>query len=80
MTCRTEQVLGSSLNRTSALAAALAVPLLAPLRWQSLLLPILPHKLLSFLEAPVPYIIGLPKPAAGETSRPVTALMAQLLR
>ena len=56
------------------------MPLLAPLRWQSLLLPILPHKLLSFLEAPVPYIIGLPKPAAGETSRPVTALMAQLLR
>ena len=56
---------GSSLELVSAVSLAIALPLLRPLRWQSLLLPILPHKLLSFLDAPVPFVVGLPRPAAG---------------
>lgn len=35
------------------------IPLLRPFTWQSLLLPVLPDKLLSFLEAPVPFVIGV---------------------
>ena len=35
------------------------IPLLRPFTWQSLLLPVLPDNLLSFLEAPVPFVIGV---------------------
>lgn len=35
------------------------IPLLRPFTWQSLLLPVLPDQLLSFLEAPVPFVIGV---------------------
>ena len=56
---------GPSVELVSAVALALTVPLIRPLRWQSLLLPILPHKLLSFLDAPVPFVVGLPRPATG---------------
>ncbi|GAQ83578.1 DENN domain containing protein [Klebsormidium nitens] len=35
------------------------VPLLRPFMWQCLLLPVLPADLLVFLEAPVPFLIGL---------------------
>ena len=35
------------------------IPLLRPFTWQSLLLPVLPDQLLGFLEAPVPFVIGV---------------------
>lgn len=35
------------------------IPLLRPFSWHSLLMPVLPDKLLGFLEAPVPFIIGV---------------------
>ncbi|KAK9819430.1 hypothetical protein WJX74_002869 [Apatococcus lobatus] len=35
------------------------IPLLRPFAWQSLLLPILPASMLAFLEAPVPFILGV---------------------
>ncbi|GMH02544.1 hypothetical protein Nepgr_004383 [Nepenthes gracilis] len=40
------------------------VPMIRPFEWQSLLLPVLPEKMLDFLDAPVPYIVGIQdKPA-----------------
>ncbi|GLT41478.1 hypothetical protein SLA2020_155390 [Shorea laevis] len=40
------------------------VPMIRPFQWQSLLLPVLPVKMLDFLEAPVPFLVGLQhKPA-----------------
>ncbi|KAL4596655.1 hypothetical protein ACB092_12G178600 [Castanea dentata] len=35
------------------------VPLIRPFQWQSLLLPVLPGRMLDFLDAPVPYIVGI---------------------
>ncbi|OMO86723.1 hypothetical protein COLO4_20955 [Corchorus olitorius] len=35
------------------------VPLIRPFRWQSLLLPVLPTRMLDFLDAPVPFIVGV---------------------
>ncbi|CAK7349499.1 unnamed protein product [Dovyalis caffra] len=40
------------------------VPMIRPFQWQSLLLPILPGQMLDFLDAPVPFIVGIEnKPA-----------------
>ncbi|KAJ8616794.1 hypothetical protein MRB53_036166 [Persea americana] len=40
------------------------IPMIRPFEWQSLLLPILPRKMLDFLDAPVPFIVGVQnKPA-----------------
>lgn len=40
------------------------VPLIRPFQWQSLLLPVLPGKMFDFLDAPVPFIVGVQqKPA-----------------
>ncbi|XVE97903.1 hypothetical protein REPUB_Repub03eG0059000 [Reevesia pubescens] len=35
------------------------VPLIRPYQWQSLLMPVLPDDMLDFLDAPVPYIVGI---------------------
>ncbi|XP_074268698.1 uncharacterized protein LOC141592043 [Silene latifolia] len=35
------------------------IPMICPFEWQSLLLPILPEKMIDFLDAPVPYIVGI---------------------
>ncbi|XP_019417154.1 PREDICTED: uncharacterized protein LOC109328239 isoform X2 [Lupinus angustifolius] len=35
------------------------IPLIRPYRWQSLLMPVLPNDMLEFLDAPVPYIVGI---------------------
>ncbi|GAA0168933.1 hypothetical protein Leryth_002338 [Lithospermum erythrorhizon] len=35
------------------------IPLIRPYRWQSLLMPILPNDMLDFLDAPVPYVVGV---------------------
>ncbi|XP_061341496.1 uncharacterized protein LOC133287828 [Gastrolobium bilobum] len=38
------------------------VPLIRPFQWQSLLLPVLPGRMIDFLDAPVPYIVGIQHP------------------
>lgn len=35
------------------------IPLIRPYQWESLLMPVLPNDMLDFLDAPVPYIIGI---------------------
>ncbi|MED6183489.1 hypothetical protein PIB30_038266 [Stylosanthes scabra] len=35
------------------------IPMIRPFQWQSLLLPVLPGTMLDFLDAPVPYIVGI---------------------
>ncbi|KAK1290206.1 hypothetical protein QJS10_CPB18g01821 [Acorus calamus] len=35
------------------------IPMIRPFEWQSLMLPVLPRKMLDFLDAPVPFIVGL---------------------
>ncbi|KAE8703993.1 Detected protein of confused Function [Hibiscus syriacus] len=40
------------------------VPIIRPFEWQSLLLPVLPMRMLDFLDAPVPFLVGVQdKPA-----------------
>ena len=46
------------LSRLSACIHA-AVALLQPLQWQHILVPLLPHHLLSYCSAPMPFVIGL---------------------
>ncbi|KAL0923386.1 hypothetical protein M5K25_007440 [Dendrobium thyrsiflorum] len=35
------------------------IPLIRPFEWQSLFLPVLPRKMIDFLDAPVPFIVGI---------------------
>ncbi|KAL1367699.1 hypothetical protein AAHE18_02G069500 [Arachis hypogaea] len=35
------------------------IPLIRPFRWQSLLMPVLPNDMLEFLDAPVPFVVGV---------------------
>ncbi|KAK4265627.1 hypothetical protein QN277_026653 [Acacia crassicarpa] len=35
------------------------IPLIRPYQWQSLLMPVLPNDMLDFLDAPVPYVVGV---------------------
>ncbi|XP_047147114.1 uncharacterized protein LOC124819606 [Vigna umbellata] len=35
------------------------IPMIRPFQWQSLLLPVLPGTMMDFLDAPVPYIVGI---------------------
>ncbi|XP_048232820.1 uncharacterized protein LOC8266500 isoform X2 [Ricinus communis] len=35
------------------------IPMIRPFQWQSLFLPILPRRMLDFLDAPVPFIVGI---------------------
>ncbi|WCJ42778.1 DENN (AEX-3) domain-containing protein [Euphorbia peplus] len=51
-------VVCSNLGILSASVLAM-IPLIRPYRWQSLLMPILPDEMLDFLDAPVPYIVGV---------------------
>ncbi|KAG8657111.1 hypothetical protein MANES_03G039600v8 [Manihot esculenta] len=51
-------VVCSNLGILSALVLSI-IPLIRPYQWQSLLMPILPDDMLDFLDAPVPYIVGV---------------------
>ncbi|KAG6428564.1 hypothetical protein SASPL_112816 [Salvia splendens] len=48
----------SNLGILSALVLSI-IPLIRPYQWQSLLMPVLPNDMLDFLDAPVPYIVGV---------------------
>ncbi|XP_022758550.1 uncharacterized protein LOC111305354 isoform X1 [Durio zibethinus] len=51
-------VLCPNLGVLSAVVLSL-VPLIRPFQWQSLLLPVLPMRMLDFLDAPVPFLVGV---------------------
>ncbi|XP_075507146.1 uncharacterized protein LOC142543650 isoform X1 [Primulina tabacum] len=51
-------VLCPNLGVLSALVLSI-IPMIRPFEWQSLFLPILPGKMLDFLDAPVPFIVGI---------------------
>ncbi|KZV49441.1 hypothetical protein F511_13216 [Dorcoceras hygrometricum] len=51
-------VLCPNLGVLSALVLSI-IPIIRPFEWQSLFLPILPGKMLDFLDAPVPFIVGI---------------------
>ncbi|KAK4391862.1 DENN domain-containing protein 5B [Sesamum angolense] len=51
-------VVCANLGILSALVLSL-IPLIRPFQWQSLLMPVLPNDMLDFLDAPVPYIVGV---------------------
>ncbi|MQL71321.1 hypothetical protein Taro_003630 [Colocasia esculenta] len=56
-------VICPNLGVLSAIVLSL-IPMIRPFEWQSLLLPVLPRKMLDFLDAPVPFIVGIQhKPA-----------------
>ncbi|KAH6817228.1 DENN domain-containing protein [Perilla frutescens var. frutescens] len=48
----------SNLGILSALVLSM-IPLIRPYQWQSLLMPVLPNDMMDFLDAPVPYIVGV---------------------
>lgn len=48
----------SNLGVLSATVLSL-IPMIRPFEWQSLLLPVLPRKMFDFLDAPVPFIVGI---------------------
>ncbi|KAK9166974.1 hypothetical protein Scep_002165 [Stephania cephalantha] len=60
-----KQVVVASANLGILSATVLSlIPMIRPFEWQSLLLPILPRKMFDFLDAPVPFIVGIQqKPA-----------------
>jgi hypothetical protein len=45
------------------------IPLIRPYQWQSLLIPVLPNDMLDFLDAPVPYIVGVQNKTSDLQSR-----------
>ncbi|CAJ2632840.1 unnamed protein product [Trifolium pratense] len=51
-------ILCPNLGVLSAVVLSL-IPMIRPFQWQSLLLPVLPAKMIDFLDAPVPYIVGI---------------------
>ncbi|XP_042395153.1 uncharacterized protein LOC121985644 isoform X2 [Zingiber officinale] len=51
-------VICPNLGMLSAIVLSI-IPMIRPFQWHSLFLPILPRKMLDFVDAPVPYIVGL---------------------
>ena len=47
-----------SIGHLTACVLAVSV-LLRPLEWQSVMLPVLPSEMVAFLEAPVPFVVGV---------------------
>ncbi|KAI3526544.1 hypothetical protein L1887_05801 [Cichorium endivia] len=55
-----KQVIITSPNLGVLSATVLAlIPMILPFEWQSLFLPILPGKMFDFLDAPVPFVVGI---------------------
>ncbi|TYI00721.1 hypothetical protein ES332_A11G153100v1 [Gossypium tomentosum] len=51
-------VISPNLGVLSAVVLSI-VPLIRPFQWQSLFLPVLPMRMLDFLDAPVPFLVGV---------------------
>ncbi|CAL0320265.1 unnamed protein product [Lupinus luteus] len=56
------------------------IPLIRPYRWQSLLMPVLPNDMLEFLDAPVPYIVGIRNKTNEVQSKLTNAVLVDLNR
>ncbi|XP_057467763.1 uncharacterized protein LOC130757121 [Actinidia eriantha] len=51
------------------------IPLIRPYRWQSLLMPVLPNDMLEFLDAPVPYVVGVKNKTTEVQSKLTNAIL-----
>uniref|UniRef100_A0A0A9CNF5 UDENN domain-containing protein n=1 Tax=Arundo donax TaxID=35708 RepID=A0A0A9CNF5_ARUDO len=51
------------------------IPLIRPYQWQSLLVPVLPIDMMDFLDAPVPYIVGVQNKTADVLNRLANAVV-----
>ncbi|KAL6912021.1 hypothetical protein ACP4OV_000826 [Aristida adscensionis] len=51
------------------------IPLIRPYQWQSLLIPVLPIDMLDFLDAPVPYIVGVQNKTSDVLNRLTNAVV-----
>ncbi|KAL8170204.1 hypothetical protein V2J09_022008 [Rumex salicifolius] len=56
------------------------IPMIRPFEWQSLLLPVLPDRMLDFLEAPVPFLVGLEKKPSGVKMKTDNLVHVDLLK
>ncbi|KAJ6333947.1 hypothetical protein OIU78_010948 [Salix suchowensis] len=56
------------------------VPMIRPFQWQSLLLPILPRQMLDFLDAPVPFIVGIQHRPADLKIKPSNLVHVNVLK
>ncbi|KAH9321085.1 hypothetical protein KI387_015724, partial [Taxus chinensis] len=70
-------VVCSNLGVLSAVVLSI-IPLIRPFQWQSLLLPVLPSSMLEFLDAPVPYVVGVKKKTPEVRSKIPNVIMADL--
>ncbi|KAF5934698.1 hypothetical protein HYC85_025827 [Camellia sinensis] len=51
------------------------IPLIRPYQWQSLLMPVLPNDMLDFLDAPVPYVVGVKNKTTEVQSKLTNAIL-----
>lgn len=54
------------------------IPLIRPYQWQSLLMPVLPNDMLDFLDAPVPYIVGVQSKSSEVHSKLTSAILVDI--
>ncbi|XP_051131211.1 uncharacterized protein LOC127251524 isoform X2 [Andrographis paniculata] len=69
----------SNLGTLSALVLSV-IPLIRPYQWQSLLMPVLPNDMLDFLDAPVPYIVGVKNKTAEVQSKLTNVILVDANR
>ncbi|KAH7295774.1 hypothetical protein KP509_27G065400 [Ceratopteris richardii] len=56
------------------------IPLIRPFQWQSLMLPILPNQMLDFLDAPVPYVVGVLQKTSALRSKSSSVVVVNVQR
>ncbi|KAG2307197.1 hypothetical protein Bca4012_083800 [Brassica carinata] len=56
------------------------IPLIRPFRWQSLLMPVLPDDMLEFLDAPVPYIVGVKNKTSEVQSKLTNVIVVDVIK
>ncbi|MCO5568236.1 hypothetical protein L7F22_021932 [Adiantum nelumboides] len=56
------------------------IPLIRPFQWQSLMLPILPNQMLDFLDAPVPYVVGVLQKSSALRSKSSSVVVFNIQR
>ncbi|XP_008459756.1 uncharacterized protein LOC103498787 isoform X2 [Cucumis melo] len=54
------------------------IPMIRPYQWQSLLMPVLPNDMLDFLDAPVPYIVGVKNKTSEVQSKLTNAVLVDM--
>lgn len=54
------------------------IPVIRPYQWQSLLMPVLPNDMLDFLDAPVPYIVGVQSKRSDVQSKLTNAIVVDI--